>query len=82
MKNFNLSFSRDSANTSSPGKGSFMDDSSSIVSDMSYMNDGSWMRRLSSTFGSGDPAIDEAISGIYGDPVKILMQTMCSYALV
>ena len=69
MKNFSLpSF------PGSPGTrgSSFQDDSASQVSDMSYTSnaDGSWMRRLSSTFSANDPSIDDAMRDLYGDPVR------------
>ena len=93
MRNFNIPSFRDRGNSTlaSPhGKGSFHDDNSSQVSDMSYTStaDGSWVKRLSTTFGVSDPLVDDAIGGIYGDPVRIntevvgsLLYYMTSYCL-
>lgn len=74
MKGFSLSSFRDRGNSNAglagsvSGRGNFQDDSASVVSDMSYTNEGSWMRKLSSTFGATDPSIDDAMRDIYGDP--------------
>jgi hypothetical protein len=78
--NFSLPSFRDRGSSNAQGPGSpggggagnksFHDDSSSQVSDMSYTTagEGSWMRRISSTFGASDSSVDDAMSNIYGDP--------------
>ncbi len=51
------------------GGGGFNEETSSMVSDMSYTMEGSWMKKLSTTFGGSDASIDDMLRDFYGDSV-------------